>query len=206
MYAFHLVALSSLAISALSHAGQPAIPELWQEYFGDSADARWVALLRDDGRVSAAETIAASYTLGSHHDGDRQLRTALLLATMEDDPIPTLQGILLESEPHRRAFGVLVAGYLADTRLKDDIDRLKKDREPLNVWFWDTVGDAASEASQTYEDGGIFKKRDEFPGFPSPRWRRGKIEQSDAANPCPCGTSVTEAACAPSAPEASRDT
>jgi hypothetical protein len=35
---------------------------------------------------------------------------------------------------------------------------------------------------------------------------RKMVEQSDAANPCPSGTSVTEAACAPSAPEASRDT
>ena len=31
-------------------------------------------------------------------------------------------------------------------------------------------------------------------------------ERAGAANPCPFGTSVTEAACAPSAPEASRDT
>jgi len=30
-------------------------------------------------------------------------------------------------------------------------------------------------------------------------------EQAGAANPCACGTSVTEAACAPSVPEASRD-
>jgi len=37
-----------------------------------------------------------------------------------------------------------------------------------------------------------------------PRDKMG--ERAGAVNPCPFGTSVTEAACAPSAPEASRDT
>lgn len=38
------------------------------------------------------------------------------------------------------------------------------------------------------------------------RLKNKKAERAGPANPCPSGTSVTEAACAPSAPEASRDT
>lgn len=166
-----------VSVSPVLRAGDaPVRPELWDEYFRDSAASRWSKLLQDDGRVSASEAIEASYELGSHHDGDRQFRTALLIATMNDDPIPTLQKMMKEVDPHRRAFAVMVSGLIADIRLKEDIDRLATDNNILGDapggWFWDTVGDAAKMSSSCYQSGGIFEKKEDIAVFPSPAWRK----------------------------------
>jgi hypothetical protein len=49
----------------------------------------------------------------------------------------------------------------------------------------------------------VSQAHDQLPTFAS---QNENAQQAGAANPCPSGTSVTKAACAPSAPEASRDT
>jgi hypothetical protein len=73
----------------------------------------------------------------------------------------------------RRAFALLVAGILGDARLAADINRLAGDTATLGQfsgdWFWDTVGDAAKEATRSLGEGGVAAKMTES-GTPVSPW------------------------------------
>ena len=137
----------------------PPPPEMWKDAFRDESQLVWDRLRKDDGKVTASETIEENYKGGSHHDGDRQLATAFSLIQLPDDPIPALRKMMLEEKPERRAFAVLVAGLLGDARLTTNIERLVGDAATLGQfsgdWFWDTVGDTAKSAARTLVDGSV---------------------------------------------------
>lgn len=140
----------------------PAPPEMWEDAFRHESQLVWDRLRKDDGKVTASETIEENYKRGSHYDGDRQLAKAFSLIQLPDDPIPALRKMMLEEKAERRAFAVLVAGLLGDARLIMDIDRLVGDGATLGQfsgdWFWVTLGDAAKSAARTLIDGSVAAK------------------------------------------------
>jgi hypothetical protein len=148
-------------------------PKMWEAAFRDQHQVVWDRLRKDDGKVAASEVIEENYKGGSHHDGDRQLATAFSLIQLPDDPIPALRKMMLEEKPERRAFAVLVAGILGDARLAPDIGQLVGDTATLGQfsgdWFWDTVGDAAKEATRSLGKGGVAAKMTEA-GTPVSSW------------------------------------
>ncbi|MFM2197696.1 MAG: hypothetical protein RLZZ505_1128 [Verrucomicrobiota bacterium] len=155
-----LTASTGLSQAQAEDAAVP--PEMWEAAFRGQGQAVWDKLRKGDGKVTATEVIEESYKGGSHHDGDRQLATAVSLIQLPDDPIPALRKMMLEEKPERRAFAVLVAGMLGDARLAADITRLSADAATLGQfsgdWFWDTVGDAAKSATRSLGDGGVAAK------------------------------------------------
>ena len=160
MKALKIIAVASLALSCLVQADDGAKPpQMWEHAFHDQSQLVWDKLRKDDGKVTAKEVIEENYKGGSHHDGDRQLATALSLIQLPDDPIPTLRKMMQEKKPERKAFAVLVAGILGDARLTEDINKLHNDTAALGQfagdWFWDTVGDAAQAAARSLKEGGV---------------------------------------------------
>ena len=160
-------------------------PEMWKAAFRDQHQLVWDKLRKDDGKVTASEVIEENYKGGSHHDGDRQLATAFSLIQLPDDPIPALRKMMLEEKPERRAFAVLVAGILGDARLAADINQLVRDTATLGQfsgdWFWDSVGDAAKEATRSLGEGGVAAKMTEA-GTPVAPWLtplKPEAEQAD---------------------------
>ena len=155
-----ILALTASAAFPQAQAEDAAVPpEMWEEAFRGQRQAVWDKLRKGDGKVTATEVIEENYTGGSHHDGDRQLATAISLIQLPDDPIPALRKMMLEEKPERSAFAVIVAGMLGDARLAADINRLSADTATLGQfsgdWFWDTVGDAAKSASGSLSRGGV---------------------------------------------------
>ena len=134
-------------------------PESWSIVFPNDGQRIWDELRKPEGKVTSEEVIALSYGMGSHHDGDRQLATAWLLIQLSDDPIPYLRAMMKEEIPERRAFAVLVAGMIADSRLSADVGQLAKDHAKLGDfpgdWFWSTVADAAKDAAHNLDRGGV---------------------------------------------------
>jgi hypothetical protein len=67
--------------------------------------------------------------------------------------------MMTEKIPERRAYAVLVAGMIGDSRLKPDIEILGKDDAKLGEfpgdWLWDTVADAAKAAMNGLQRGGL---------------------------------------------------
>lgn len=151
--------VAGLLASCLSGAEVAGPPESWKRAFGDDRGKIWDAARENDGRVTADEVIAASYKLGSHHDGDRQLATAFALVELDDDPVPHLRKMMKETKPERRAFAVLVAGMMGDLRLMPDVRDLTQDQAKLGEfpgdWFWDTVADASKRALLDIKTGGV---------------------------------------------------
>ena len=169
-----ILALTASAGLSQAQAEDAAVPpEMWEAAFRGQGQAVWDKLRKDDGKVTATEVIEESYKGGSHHDGDRQLATAVSLIQLPDDPIPALRKMMLEEKPERRAFALLVAGILGDTRLAADINRLAGDTATLGQfsgdWFWDTVGDAAKQATRSLGEGGVTAKKTEA-GTPVSPW------------------------------------
>lgn len=159
MIRISIVLAAGLFAHSVMAESPTASPDLWEKAFGDERQQVWDRLRKDDGKVTADEVLAENYKLGSHHDGDRQLATAFSLLQLDDDPIPHLRRMMVEKKPERRAYAVLVAGMIGDSRLKSDIMRLDKDDARLGQfpgdWFWDTVADAAKEAILELNSGGI---------------------------------------------------
>ena len=170
----NIIVSAWLAALPQSQAEDAAVPpEMWESAFRGQQQAVWDKLRQDDGKVTASEVIEENYKGGSHHDGDRQLATAFSLIQLPDDPIPTLRKMMLEENPERRAFALLVAGILGDTRLAKDINRLAGDTATLGQfsgdWFRVTVGDAAKEATRSLGEGGVAAKMTEA-GTPVSPW------------------------------------
>lgn len=179
----NIIVSAWLAALPQSQAEDAAVPpEMWESAFRGQQQAVWDKLRKDDGKVTASEVIEEYYKGGSHHDGDRQLATAFSLIQLPDDPIPTLRKMMLEEKPERRAFALLVAGILGDTRLAKDINRLAGDTATLGQfsgdWFWDTVGDAAKEATRSLREGGVAAKMTEA-GTPVSPWLTPKKPEAE---------------------------
>ncbi|RYD78855.1 MAG: hypothetical protein EOP84_13760 [Verrucomicrobiaceae bacterium] len=183
-------ALTASAALPLVQAGDAVVPpEMWKAAFRDQRQLVWDKLRKDDGKVTASEVIEENYKGGSHHDGDRQLATAFSLIQLPEDPIPALRKMMLEENPERRAFAILVAGLLGDARLAADIDRLAGDTATLGQfsgdWFWDTVGDVAKEATRSLGEGGVAAKMTEV-GTPVSTWLtpiKPEAEKADTVQP-----------------------
>lgn len=180
-----ILALTTSAALPQGQAEDAAVPpEMWEAAFRGQQQAGWDKLRKGDGKVTATEVIEENYKGGSLHDGDRQLATAVSLIQLPDDPIPALRKMMLEEKPERRAFAVLVAGMLGDGRLAADINRLSADAATLGQfsgdWFWDTVGDAAKEATRSLGDGGVAAKMTEA-GTPVSPWLTRKKPEAEQA-------------------------
>jgi hypothetical protein len=195
----NIIASAWLAALLQLQAEEAAVPpEMWESAFRGQQQAVWDKLRKDDGKVTAREVIEENYKGGSHHDGDRQLATAFSLIQLPDDPIPTLRKMMLEEKPERRAFALIVAGILGDTRLATDINRLAGDTATLGQfsgdWFWDTVGDAAKEATRSLGEGGVAAKMTEA-GTPVSPWLppiKPEAEQGSTGQPATRSQSKSE--------------
>jgi hypothetical protein len=180
-----ILALTASAALPQAQAEDAAVPpEMWESAFRGRQQAVWDKLREGDGKVTATEVIEENYKGGSHHDGDRQLATAVSLIQLPDDPIPALRKMMSEEKPERRAFAVLVAGMLGDARLAADINRLSADAATLGQfsgdWFWDTVGDAAKAATGSLSEGGVAATMTEAGTPVSPWLTRTKPEAEQA--------------------------
>ena len=179
----NIIASAWLAALLQLQAEEAAVPpEMWESAFRGQQQAVWDKLRKDDGKVTASEVIEENYKVGSHHDGDRQLATAFSLIQLPDDPIPTLRKMMLEEKPERRTFAVLVAGMLGDARMAADINRLAVDTATLGQfsgdWFWDTVGNAAKEATRSLGEGGLAAKMREA-GTPVSPWLKAAKPEAE---------------------------
>ena len=152
-------------------------PELvyWREMviFRGSEDSVYEAL-DEDGSVTGAEVFEYIYeNRGSHYDGDAMIQTAHALLCLADDPVPHLEQVLKDSNPHRRAYAALTAGFIADIRLDSGVRSLVSDDSALGEfrgdWFWNSVGEVATEALELMGEGGWFKGK--LPGeLPGTQW------------------------------------
>lgn len=208
----NIIVSACLAALPQAQAEDAAVPpEMWEAAFRGQQQAVWDKLRKDDGKVTASEVIEENYKGGSHHDGDRQLATAFSLVQLPDDPIPALRKMMSEEKPERRAFAVLVAGILGDARLAADINRLAGDTATLGQfsgdWFWDTVGDAAKEATRSLGEGGVAAKMTEA-GTPVSPWLtpiKPEAEQAGTGQPATRPESKSEGSDKPQ-PEAEERT
>jgi hypothetical protein len=178
-----LTLAASAALPQVQAEDAPVPPEMWKTAFRDQHQLVWDKLRKDDGKVTASEVIEENYKVGSHHDGDRQLATAFSLIQLPDDPIPALRKMMLEEKPERRTFAVLVAGMLGDARMAADINRLAVDTATLGQfsgdWFWDTVGNAAKEATRSLGEGGLAAKMREA-GTPVSPWLKAAKPEAES--------------------------
>lgn len=156
-----IIALAVSSVVSLVQAEDHATPpRMWETGVRDQGQVLWDQFRKDDGKVAASEVIEWMYKNQlSHHDGDSQKYAAFLLIQLDDDPLLHLRKMMIEEKPERRVYAVLIAGWLGDTRLTEDVRRLLGDKAKLGqfdgVWFWDTVADAAEEDSRSLADGGV---------------------------------------------------
>ena len=146
----------SLLLFATSNEGDSRPPQIWSSKFREVGVEIWARLSVGDGKVTAEEVINDFYkNWGSFHDGDGQLDIGYALFQLEDDPVPYLRKMMQHKEAKERASAALIAGFVGDIRLREDLQRLKADESKLGQfpgdWFWDTVGDAAEESLQTLD-------------------------------------------------------
>jgi len=156
-----IIAIAALGVIPNVGAQDDAVPPaMWKAGLRGQSQVVWDQLRKADGKVTASEVIEWMYQNHlSHHDGDSQMYTAFCLVQLADDPVVHLRKLMAEARPERRAYAVVVAGILGDTRLTEDIEGLFEDESKLGEfdghWFWDTVGDAAKQAAKDLKNGGV---------------------------------------------------
>ena len=154
-----LIAIVSFGLASLLQAEEtPTPPKMWEIGLQNRHQELWDRLRKNDGKVDASEVIEWMYKNHlSHHDGDSQKYASYCLIQLKDDPLLHLRKMMTDAQPERRAYAVLIAGMLGDTRLTEDIKRLTGDTARLgqfeDEWFWGTVADVANEASRSFAEG-----------------------------------------------------
>jgi hypothetical protein len=130
-------------------------PSQWKAVLRESAQSAWEAS-HDDGRFYATRLIGIFRTLGSQHDGDRQLEVAQLLAQVSDDPRDALRHYLKSPDPYDRVFAIQVITHLGDRRFIATIESLTKDTASTKQWDilpYDSVGGGARYALEHLRSG-----------------------------------------------------
>jgi hypothetical protein len=159
-----LVLVSIAASSALG--GEP--PSGWKTVIRGDAESVWDAC-SDDGQFYASRLIGIYRTLGSQHDGDRQLEVAQLLAQVPDDPRDALRHYLASPDPYDRVFAIQVIIHLGDRRFIPDLEKLTKDTASTKEWDtlpYDSVGSGARLAIDHLRRGTNLVPTD----APLPKW------------------------------------
>ena len=157
-------------------AGEP--PATWEMALGEKAQPLWDRF-RTDGKVTAAEVIAANREYGEAHDGEAQAATAwLLMGLQHEDPIPVLREMMKDPDAEVCAFAVSTAGALGDVRLEGDLDALAVDKREIGMkkesrFAEGTIADLVEEALEDIVRGGVLSgDREEGSDIDIPAWMK----------------------------------
>jgi hypothetical protein len=129
--------------TAVAFAGEP--PPEWRSVLNKDPQLMWEHC-SEGGGFQATRLLGIFRTLGSQHDGDRQLQAAQLLAQVPEDPRDALRHYLRSPDPYDRVFAIQVITHLGDRRFIPELEKLTKD--PAGTTQWDGPYDSVSRAAR----------------------------------------------------------